>query len=386
MAAPMNLPSFPEFELHPRETAPTRFEKYVKRVNNLFAAMNITKAAQKKAMLLHYMGEETCDVFETLTVPGPPEGSDLYETTVKALADHFEPQKCVDHHVYVFQKETQKAGENITEFYTRLQLLAQKCEFANPELEIKPQIIQGTSSVRLRRKGIEQSLSLENLLKTARAMETTDEQTSGIEKQQSHAVTHGRNKPFKSSDSKPKANPRPKRDSRNTKCGLCGGNYPHQGNCPAQGKQCLNCDKMHHFSKVCRSKPKNHARTTDPSKPSPGRHHARTLDTESPSGDDDDHLVMMMISTLTSMASDGSDNSEEYTFQIDGHDPKTIKPIFSVQILDTPPPRQNAVRMSKELSFRSVTHFRLRNEIIGKQIKLPHREVQNQKVRLRKEK
>ena len=50
------------------------------------------------------------------------------------------------------------------------------------------------------------------------------------------------------------------------------------------------------------------------------------------------------------------------------------------------PPRQNAVRMSKELSFRSVTHFRLRNEIIGKQIKLPHREVQNQKVRLRKEK
>ena len=209
MAAPVNLPSFPEFELHPRETAPTRFEKYVKRLNNLFAAMNITKAAQKKAMLLHYVGEETCDVFETLTVPGPPEGSDLYETAVTALADHFEPQKCVDHHVYVFRKETQKAGENITGFYTRLQLLARKCEFANLELEIKRQIIQGTSSVRLRRKSIQQSLSLENLLKTARAMETADEQTSEIEKQQSHAVTHGRNKPFKSIDSKPKANPQP---------------------------------------------------------------------------------------------------------------------------------------------------------------------------------
>ena len=52
----------------------------------------------------------------------------------------------------------------------------------------------------------------------------------------------------------------------------------------------------------------------------------------------------------------------------------------------TAPPRQNAVRMSNELSLRSVTHFRLRNEIIGKQIKLPHRKVQNQKVRLRKEK
>ena len=234
----------------------------------------------------------------------------------------------VDHHVYVFRKETQKAGKNIIEFYTRLQLLARKCKFTNPELEIKRQIIQGTSSVRLRRKAIEKSLSLENLLKTARAMETADEQTSEIEKQQSHAVTHGRNKPFKSSDSKPKANPRPKRDFRNTKCGLCGGNYPHQGNCPAQGKRFLKCDKMNHFSKVCRSKPKNHPRTADPSKPSPSRHHARTLDTESPSGD--------AISTLTSVASDGSDNSEEYTFQIDGHDPKTGKPIFSVRILDTP--------------------------------------------------
>ena len=47
------------------------------------------------------------------------------------------------------------------------------------------------------------------------------------------------------------------------------------------------------------------------------------------------------------------------------------------------PPRQNAVRMSNELSLRSVTHFRLRNEIIGKQIKPPHRKVQNQKVRRR---
>ena len=65
------------------------------------------------------------------------------------LTDYFEPQKCVDHHVYVFRQETQKSGENITEFYTRLQLLARKCEFADTNLEVKRQIIQGTSSIRL---------------------------------------------------------------------------------------------------------------------------------------------------------------------------------------------------------------------------------------------
>jgi len=34
MATVINLPTFPEFELQPRDTAPTRFEKYVKRLNN----------------------------------------------------------------------------------------------------------------------------------------------------------------------------------------------------------------------------------------------------------------------------------------------------------------------------------------------------------------
>ena len=107
MATGINLSTFPEFELQPRDTTPTRFEKYVKRLkNNMFAAMNITRAPQKKAMLLHYVGNETCDIFETLTVPEPAEWNDEYKIAVKALTDHFEPRKCVDHHVYVFRQAT----------------------------------------------------------------------------------------------------------------------------------------------------------------------------------------------------------------------------------------------------------------------------------------
>ena len=40
-----------------------------------------------------------------------------------------------------------------------------------------------------------------------------------------------------------------------SKCGLCGGNFPHEGgrtNCPAYGKTCSNCQKPNHFSSVCR--------------------------------------------------------------------------------------------------------------------------------------
>ena len=149
MATAINLPTFSEFEPQPRDTAPTRFEKYVKCLNNMFTAMSITQASKKKAMLLHYVGEETYDVFETLTVPELTGESDEYRSAVKAFVDYFEPHKCVDHHVYMFRQESQslvKISPSSTFVF--------KCWHANvssqiyTDLEIKRQIIQGKSSVR----------------------------------------------------------------------------------------------------------------------------------------------------------------------------------------------------------------------------------------------
>ena len=80
----------------------------------MFEAMNITRASQTKAMFLHYVREETCDIFETLNVPERPDESDVYKTSVKTFAVFF------NLNVYVFRQQTQKSGENITEFYTRL--------------------------------------------------------------------------------------------------------------------------------------------------------------------------------------------------------------------------------------------------------------------------
>ena len=97
----------------------------------MFTAMNITRASQEKAILLHYVGGEICDVFEALTIPEPTEGSDECKTAIKALSYYFEPQNYVNHHVHVFRQETERSGENIIEFYTRLQLLARKCEFTD---------------------------------------------------------------------------------------------------------------------------------------------------------------------------------------------------------------------------------------------------------------
>ena len=217
--------------------------------------------------------------------------------------------------MYIFRQELQKSGENITKFYTHLQLLARKCEFANTDLEIKQQIIQGTSSIRLRCKAIEQNLNLEGLLKAARSMETADEQTSEIEKQQSHLVGRGNNKT--SDDQEENSNGPPKLGSGNTKCGLCGGNYSHQVNCPAQGKKCMNCGKL--------IKPINRLKSAHTRKPSKGKHRARLVDGKGPSDD----------KALTPATAE-SDCSEEYTFTTCVQEPQTSKPIIQVKIMDTP--------------------------------------------------
>lgn len=104
----INLPAFPSFELIPRETIPNRFQKYVKRLQTLFAAMQIDDPAHRQAMLLHYVGEEVPDIFDILVLPpATSNGPNLFARSSTALKD----QKCVDHHVYLFRKECHCASK-----------------------------------------------------------------------------------------------------------------------------------------------------------------------------------------------------------------------------------------------------------------------------------
>ena len=137
---------------------------------------------------------------------------------IKAISDHFEPQKCVDHHVYNFRKEAQRPNEKTSEFYTRLQLHARKCEITDMDLEIIRQLIQ-TTSARIRRKAIEQGLNLEQILKYARAMEMADDQAAEIETEQSNTIRHR---------SVTKTHyPKPQSETNHSSTGgLCGGSYP----------------------------------------------------------------------------------------------------------------------------------------------------------------
>ena len=246
------MPSFPEFELLPRDTVGLRFEKWTKRLDLLFTAIDITDAKRKKAILLHYGGEELSDIFETLTIQGD---SDDYQKTVKTLKDHFTPRDCIDQHVYNFHKEVQRPNENISAFHTRLQLIAKQCRFANANDEIRRQLIHGCRSSRLCRKPLENALSLDALLKAASAMELAEEQAAEYE-QAAHFVQSKRNSAKTQYKYRKKPNQQHQQahhQKKHQQCGLCGGRYPHSLECPAKGKRCASCGKLNHFPRVCRS-------------------------------------------------------------------------------------------------------------------------------------
>jgi len=266
------LPQFPEFDLHPRETTPARFDRYVQRLERLFTAMAVDDPGRKQAMLLHYAGDNVDDIFQTLVLPpdeDPDHPTNVYAKTVKALKTHFEPQRNVDHLVYLFRKETQMTTENISQFHTRLQLMAKKCNFTDQNTEIKRQIIQGCTSSRLRRKAMESNLTLDELLRAAQAMEASEAQTAELEGRSVNAV-HTRRDYSQSRDrfrsrgrSRERGRGRPRSKSHHkpsTTCGLCGGSYPHKRQCPAKGQRCHKCGTIDHFARVCRKSRRSSSR------------------------------------------------------------------------------------------------------------------------------
>ena len=79
-------PNFPSFDLEQGDLSKA-WGKYVSRLENLLLAMNITSASRKKALLLHYVGEEFNEIFDTLDVEEADRDEDVFKKAEKALRE-----------------------------------------------------------------------------------------------------------------------------------------------------------------------------------------------------------------------------------------------------------------------------------------------------------
>jgi len=270
------LPAFPEFDVSETSTQATRWKKWLSRFRNLLVAMNVKDKPRQRVLLLHYAGEATNEIFDTLPDTAAGEGDDPLEKAVQALTNYFTPKQNREYEIYVFRQAKQESSESISAFHTRLRQLAVTCEFDNVDREIKTQIVQSCSSHKLRTKALENpSYTLTQLLDAGKAMELSKTQAANIEENQSvnnlssrrgnrrrrnrkSNKDGGRQADKKSRDRKSRNGGYEDRKS-SPKCRNCGGDYPHHGgktSCPAYQATCRSCGKLNHFETVCKSKDK----------------------------------------------------------------------------------------------------------------------------------
>ncbi|KAK9754386.1 Reverse transcriptase (RNA-dependent DNA polymerase) [Popillia japonica] len=205
------------FDLRDNNNTSGRWEKWIARFDNYLVATNIKCEERKKAMLLHFAGEDVFDLYVSL--PDPPDnvntspetssetsqatGSSqtlkVYELAKQKLNMYFKPKLNLQFEIFKFRQAKQESSENIDQFYARLLKLSKTCNFNKPEDEIKCQIILNTTNSGLRRGTFQVS---------------------------------------------------------NQKCKNCGNNWHSQGrqSCPAIDVTCFKCNRTGHFAKVCLSK------------------------------------------------------------------------------------------------------------------------------------
>ena len=108
-----SLPPFLPFDLSDRNTVGVRWQKWVRRFENLMTGMNITKAARKKAHMSHCVGEEVADIIDTLVILAP--AGDAYQYTMfrDALNTHVLPQMNTEYAIYEFRTRTQEQSETL---------------------------------------------------------------------------------------------------------------------------------------------------------------------------------------------------------------------------------------------------------------------------------
>jgi len=122
------LPIFPTFECEDLNNAGPRWTKWLSRFEVLLSAMVMdvrdTKPEQKRktALLLHYMGAECYDIYETL------KNEEDYSAVKTKMNDYFVPKYNSEFERSIFIHASQK-GENLDQFCTRLKQLSVNCDY-----------------------------------------------------------------------------------------------------------------------------------------------------------------------------------------------------------------------------------------------------------------
>jgi hypothetical protein len=221
-----------------------RYELY-----RLASGANIRGENVQVPLLLHVMGEEALEVYNSFTWTSDGD-KNKYDLVIAKFEDYCTPKKNVVLERFHFNNAIQGEKEEFDKFVTRIKNLATSCEFAAlKDSMIRDRIVVGIQDKAVQGRLLrEKDLTLEEAITIAKTAEVTKQHL-----QQLHKLHEA---PTISEVVKKKPSAHSKKDGQSSnktyKCRRCDTTHERM-KCPAYGQRCSQCKGMNHYAKCCRS-------------------------------------------------------------------------------------------------------------------------------------
>ncbi|GBN69028.1 hypothetical protein AVEN_224534-1 [Araneus ventricosus] len=214
----------------------------------------------KTAVFRHVCGDELKAQYRSLDIK-PKEGET--ELKLEQILDEFDKffgdYKNEIFASFVFLEIKQKPHEKFQEFYTRLKLAAEDCNYDKPERMLRDEIVQGINDKplqeRLLRETSRKPKSLQEIVSECKSAELSKDQSKAMNVLDRQREVNAVKKERRSAE---KETPKFRSFNGQNQIYLCKKcNLSHSyGRCPAYGTTCKNCGLKNHWEITCRNKKK----------------------------------------------------------------------------------------------------------------------------------
>lgn len=208
----------------------------------------------KIAILLHTIGEDALEVYNTLAVSQVDEEEKMMDNVLESFRMYFSPQKNVVFERHLFWSHPMIEGTSVDRFITELRQKSKDCEFGPSENDmLRDKLVFSIIDSHLKERLLrENGLSLNRAIEICRATELAKTQIQAM--QTAHVVRDAPVEAIEKAAGQRRAgawNKSSKKPATGS-CPRCAKKHePRQ--CPAYGAVCHKCGKSNHFSKVCRA-------------------------------------------------------------------------------------------------------------------------------------
>ena len=204
--------------------------EYTERLEQYFAANEITDNNEKRAVLLSVCGTKTYKLVRNLVNPRKPTDKSFVELG-NLVKNHLNPRPSSIVYRFKFNSRFRQPGETIQQYVAELRNLSEHCEFGDQlEKMLRDRLVCGLNDERIQRRLLAESqLEFKKAMELASAMETADRNTRDLiagnlsEKPEESQVNRVTQDP-------PKQPPRDPRKSAK-ECYRCGGRFHDPDKC-----------------------------------------------------------------------------------------------------------------------------------------------------------